>query len=139
VPGNLLRQSEVEPLLNPGQLLNRTQAVRPVRPGDLLPEAEAPTVPRPGALVAMPEQREMPKPGSLLQQHKPTPPSGELVAQRGSLVQQTAANNRTSLEGAMVVRFDNAPQGMRVDPMKTNQPGLTVTPQVGYRSLAREG
>lgn len=139
VPGNLLRQSEVEPLPNPGQLLNRTQAVRPVRPGDLLPEAEAPTVPRPGALVAMPEQREMPKPGSLLQQHKPTPPSGELVAQRGSLVQQTAANNRTSLEGAMVVRFDNAPQGMRVDPMKTNQPGLTVTPQVGYRSLAREG
>lgn len=38
----------------------------------------------------------------------------------------------------MVVRFENAPPGMRVDPAKTNQPGLSVSPSVGYRSLGRE-
>lgn len=53
----------------------------------------------------------------------------------GTLIQQTAANNRTQLDGALVVKFDNAPQGMRVDPAKTNQPGLAITPKVGYRSL----
>jgi TP901 family phage tail tape measure protein len=53
----------------------------------------------------------------------------------GSLLQQGAANNRTQLDGALVVRFENAPQGLRVDPAKTNQPGLAITPKVGYRSL----
>lgn len=57
----------------------------------------------------------------------------------GSIVQQAAAANRTNLEGAMVVRFENAPPGLRAEPAKTNQPGLSVTPQVGYRSLAMGG
>jgi TP901 family phage tail tape measure protein len=39
------------------------------------------------------------------------------------------------LKGDMVVRFENAPPGMRVDPAQTNQPGLSVTPRVGYRTL----
>jgi hypothetical protein len=65
----------------------------------------------------------------------PTP--GGLPASRGSLVQQSAAANKTQLEGSMVVRFDNAPQGMRVEQGESNQPGLQVTPQVGYRSLGR--
>lgn len=60
-----------------------------------------------------------------------------LPASRGSLVQQSAAANKTQLEGSMVVRFDNAPQGMRVEQGESNQPGLQVTPQVGYRSLGR--
>jgi len=62
---------------------------------------------------------------------------GGLPASRGSLVQQSAAANKTQLEGSMVVRFDNAPQGMRVEQGESNQPGLQVTPQVGYRSLGR--
>ncbi|MBC2655096.1 phage tail tape measure protein [Pseudomonas sp. MSSRFD41] len=63
--------------------------------------------------------------------------SGSLPAGRGSLIQQTAASQRTELTGAMVVRFENAPAGMRADPAQTNQPGLSVSPQVGYRSLGR--
>lgn len=61
--------------------------------------------------------------------------SGSLPAERGSLIQKTAASQRTELTGAMVVRFENAPAGMRADPAQTNQPGLSVSPQVGYRSL----
>ncbi|MDD2150739.1 phage tail tape measure protein [Pseudomonas putida] len=67
----------------------------------------------------------------------PTSAPGGLPASRGSLVQQSAAANKTQLEGSMVVRFDNAPQGMRVEQGESNQPGLQVTPQVGYRSLGR--
>ncbi|WP_236054309.1 phage tail tape measure protein [Pseudomonas arcuscaelestis] len=63
------------------------------------------------------------------------PASSSLAAARGSLVQQAAATQKTNLEGSMLVRFENAPAGMRVDQPQTNQPGLTVTPQVGYRSL----
>lgn len=136
-PGNMLRKSEADPIPMPGKLLSPSLNNRQANPRDMLPEAEAPTMPRPGALLAVPDKRAQTAPGSLLQQHRPAP--GELVAQRGSLVQQSAANNRASVEGSMVVRFDNAPPGMRVDPMKTNQPGLSVTPQVGYRTLAREG
>lgn len=58
---------------------------------------------------------------------------------RESIVQQAAAANRTNLQGAMVVRFENAPQGMRAEPAQTNQPALSITPQVGYRSLAMGG
>lgn len=43
------------------------------------------------------------------------------------------------LEGDFVVRFENAPQGMRVDPIKTNQPALRMRQDVGYRSLAGAG
>ncbi|MEE1922905.1 phage tail tape measure protein [Pseudomonas sp. 148P] len=61
-----------------------------------------------------------------------------LPASRGSLVEQ-ATVNKTKLEGSMLVRFENAPAGMRVDQPQTNQPGLSVTPQVGYRSLGGGG
>lgn len=53
-----------------------------------------------------------------------------------SLAAQAAAANGANLQGQMVVRFENAPAGMRADPAKTNQSGLLVTPQVGYRSLS---
>lgn len=51
-----------------------------------------------------------------------------------SLAQQTAPAQQ--LRGDMTVRFEGAPPGTRVDPATTNMPGLTVTPRVGYRSLA---
>lgn len=53
-----------------------------------------------------------------------------------SLSAQAAAVNGTNLQGQMVVRFEGAPPGTRVDPAQTNQPGLSVTPRVGYRALS---
>lgn len=47
-----------------------------------------------------------------------------------------AANGRQQLTGDMTVRFENAPQGMRVTPGKTNQPGVSMNPDVGYRSFS---
>lgn len=46
------------------------------------------------------------------------------------------AAGRQQLTGDMTVRFENAPPGMRVNPGKTNQPGVSMNPDVGYRSLA---
>ena len=57
----------------------------------------------------------------------------------GSLPQQTAQNNRTQLNGEMNIRFTDAPPGLRVDPPKTNQPGLSVKPRVGYRTVGSGG
>lgn len=88
-------------------------------PAEALNQAETAVVQRPGLTSV------------------PTSAPGGLPASRGSLVQQSAAANKTQLEGSMVVRFDNAPQGMRVEQGESNQPGLQVTPQVGYRSLGR--
>ncbi|VVN76332.1 phage tail tape measure protein [Pseudomonas fluorescens] len=67
-------------------------------------------------------------PGQLLRQ--PSLPAP------GALLQQGAANNRTQLEGGLVVRFENAPPGMRADPGTSNQSSLSIMPKVGYRSLA---
>lgn len=53
-----------------------------------------------------------------------------------SLAAQSAAANGANLQGQMVVRFEGAPPGMRVDPAQTNQAGLSVTPRVGYRALS---
>ncbi len=54
-----------------------------------------------------------------------------------SLNQQAAANDRTNLEGALVMRFENSPPGLQVESSKTNQPGLQVKAQVGRRSLSQ--
>lgn len=62
-----------------------------------------------------------------------------LASTSSSLLQQSAANNRTQLNGDLRVSFDNAPAGLRVSPPQTNQPGLSVTPRVGYRSLSLGG
>lgn len=62
-----------------------------------------------------------------------------LASHTNSLLQQTAANNRTQLNGDLRVSFDNAPAGLRVAQPETNQPGLRVTPRVGYRSLSLGG
>ena len=52
-----------------------------------------------------------------------------------SLLMQAQANTKTQLEGGLVMRFENAPPGFRVNPGTSNQPGLSITPKVGYRSL----
>ncbi|MFJ4143525.1 phage tail tape measure protein [Pseudomonas sp. NPDC089734] len=52
----------------------------------------------------------------------------------GSLLLQGSAANRR-LEGELNIRFENAPAGMRPGEMRTNQPGLTVSPSVGFRTL----
>ena len=46
------------------------------------------------------------------------------------------AGNKQSLQGEMVMRFENAPPGFRAEPAKTNMPGLNVNNDVGYRSMA---
>lgn len=56
-----------------------------------------------------------------------------------ALIQQSAANNRTQLEGGLTVRFENAPAGLRTDQPQTNQPGLALSSRIGYRSLSMGG
>lgn len=75
-----------------------------------------------------------PKPegGSALQ-------GGSLPQSSGALIQQSAANNRTQLEGGLTVRFENAPAGLRTDQPQTNQPGLALSSRIGYRSLSAGG
>lgn len=62
--------------------------------------------------------------------------SGGMQGGGGSLIAQAAASSRTNLDGSLVVRFEGAPPGLRVDPGSSNQPGMSITPKVGYRSLA---
>ena len=64
---------------------------------------------------------------------------GGLPQTSSALVQQSAANNRTQLEGGLTVRFENAPAGLRADPPQTNQPALAVSSRIGYRSLSTGG
>ncbi|MBC2655151.1 phage tail protein [Pseudomonas sp. MSSRFD41] len=68
-----------------------------------------------------------------------SPAARNLNQGSGALVQQSAANNRTQLEGGLTVRFENAPAGLRTSQPQTNQPGLAVTPRIGYRSLSLGG
>lgn len=53
-----------------------------------------------------------------------------------SINQQAAANQRTNLEGSLLIKMEGAPPGTRVEG-STNQPGLKVDPQLGTRSLSR--
>ncbi|UST65254.1 phage tail protein [Pseudomonas moraviensis] len=65
--------------------------------------------------------------------------SGSLPQTSSALIQQSAANNRTQLEGGLTVRFENAPAGLRTEQPQTNQPGLAVSSRIGYRSLSTGG
>jgi hypothetical protein len=67
------------------------------------------------------------------------PLSNNLAQGSNALVQQSAANNRTQLEGGLTVRFENAPAGLRTDQPQTNQPGLSLNSRIGYRSLSLGG
>jgi len=44
--------------------------------------------------------------------------------------------NQNKLNGQMTVKFENAPAGMRVDTGKTNQSGVAINADVGYRTQA---
>jgi len=57
----------------------------------------------------------------------------------GSLLTQSAANSASKLQGELNINLTGAPPGTRVEQPKTNQPGLTVTPKVGYRTLSAGG
>ncbi|WP_426235734.1 phage tail protein [Pseudomonas sp. TWP3-2] len=65
--------------------------------------------------------------------------AGSLPQSSSALIQQSAANNRTQLEGGLTVRFENAPAGLRTDQPQTNQPGLALSSRIGYRSLSVGG
>lgn len=65
--------------------------------------------------------------------------TSSLPQSSGALIQQSAANNRTQLEGGLTVRFENAPAGLRTDQPQTNQPGLALSSRIGYRSLSMGG
>jgi len=54
------------------------------------------------------------------------------AAPRGALI----GANRQNLNGQMVVKFENTPPGVKVEAGKTNQPGVAMEADVGYRSLA---
>lgn len=68
------------------------------------------------------------------------------AAQKGGVGAAASGGGATSLarqggdtahvRGDLTVRFENAPPGLRPTEAKTNQPGLTVSPRVGYRSFA---
>ena len=64
---------------------------------------------------------------------------GNLPHHSSALIQQTATNNRTQLEGGLTVRFENAPVGMRTDQPQTNQPALALNSRIGYRTLSLGG
>ncbi|MNI98415.1 hypothetical protein D3C73_1572560 [compost metagenome] len=54
----------------------------------------------------------------------------------GALLRQSAqVGGKQQLEGELRMTFDNPPPGLRVEKVKTNQPGLSVTPKVGYRTM----
>lgn len=79
----------------------------------------------PAALLQAP----LPAPGGLLRSSGRLPESGALLRQSAQV------SGKQQLEGELRVAFDNPPPGMRVQETKTNQPGLSVTPKVGYRTM----
>lgn len=127
---------------NAAQIVRNQQALRNVTQGG----ADVST------LLRRPDQGG-PDVTKLLRRPDQTPPvnllapsnSGSLLARPGTLAapgsvpQQAAQTNRTQLNGEMNIRFTNAPPGLRVDPPKTNQPGLSVKPSVGYRTVGSGG
>lgn len=60
-----------------------------------------------------------------------------LEGTRHSIVTQSAQAQKAQMSGRIEVDFKNAPEGMQVSQAKTDQPGLEMTPFVGYRSLGR--
>ncbi|KQZ80644.1 phage tail tape measure protein [Pseudomonas sp. Root562] len=58
-----------------------------------------------------------------------------LVAQSGGLIQQASANQAQKLNGELNINLNGAPPGTTVDQAKTNQPGLSIKPSVGTRTI----
>ncbi|AEJ11835.1 MULTISPECIES: phage tail tape measure protein [Pseudomonas] len=81
----------------------------------------------PGALLRAPEP--LPAPGGLLRASGQMPEPGALLRHSAQV------SAKPQLEGELRMTFDNPPPGLRVEKVKTNQPGLSVTPKVGYRTM----
>ncbi len=97
-------------------------------------------IPSNGALLSRPS---LPAPVNLLSTPS-LPAAGSLLSKSplpapGSLLTQSAAASATKLQGELNINLTGAPPGTRVEQPKTNQPGLTVTPRVGYRTLSAGG
>lgn len=60
-------------------------------------------------------------------------PSATPLVQSGAVAM---AAGRTQFNGSVDINFNNAPPGMRVSPGKADHPGVSINPDVGYRSLA---
>lgn len=119
--GEFLQVNAAEIVRNQQTLRNVTQGGADVSKLLRRPDQSTPgSVPKAGAPVSL-----LARPGQL--------------AAPGSVPQQAAQNNRTQLNGEMNIRFTDAPPGLRVDPPKTNQPGLSVRPSVGYRTVGSGG
>lgn len=119
--GEFLQVNAAEIVRNQQTLRNVTQGGADVSKLLRRPDQSTPgSVPTAGAPVSL-----LARPGQL--------------AAPGSVPQQAAQNNRTQLNGEMNIRFTDAPPGLRVDPPKTNQPGLSVRPSVGYRTVGSGG
>lgn len=56
----------------------------------------------------------------------------------GSLLMQAAANNNPKLQGELNINLTGAPPGTRIDQPKSNQPGLSIKPSVGYRTVGAQ-
>lgn len=61
------------------------------------------------------------------------PSSGSGPGGRSPLSPRVQSMNRTQVNGEMTVKFENAPQGMRVSEGKTDSPWMKLNPDVGYR------
>lgn len=81
----------------------------------------------PDALLRAPTP--LPAPGGLLRSSAQMPEPGALLRQSSQV------SAKPQLEGELRMTFDNPPPGLRVEKVKTNQPGLSVTPKVGYRTM----
>jgi TP901 family phage tail tape measure protein len=59
---------------------------------------------------------------------------GALLPAPGSLL--SGASNKSQLNGELVIRLEGETRGVRPQPATTDQPGLKVSTNVGYRSLS---
>jgi len=59
-----------------------------------------------------------------------------LANQSSGLLQQASANQAPKLNGELNINLNGAPPGTTVDQAKTNQPGLSIKPSVGTRTLS---
>lgn len=58
-----------------------------------------------------------------------------LAGQSSGLLQQASANQAQKLNGELNINLNGAPPGTTVDQAKTNQPGLSIKPSVGTRTI----
>lgn len=58
-----------------------------------------------------------------------------LAGESSGVLQQASANQAQKLNGELSININGAPPGTTVDQPKTNQPGLSIKPSVGTRTI----